>query len=337
MSASRPLPARRTGAVRFLSLLVIAGCVAESPTPPVDHSPSFAQSGGKGPAVKSTVPDSGLRNTTLDVRVLGSGFASGTRAVWALAGDTAFATTRVTTNSTVFVSSTELIANITIAADAPLALFDVVVITLAGKKGIGIEKFAVQESNRYTAVFSDAAGDGLRSDNGNAYVDGSPEYDPNCVHSQRSPGGLFQLRTIAATEACKAVQRPAWRWFAIHLGDGNTLDLDQDGIAEAIEHAPGRLLADDTFAQGATGTMVKLYVFQVNSDGSTEWGAKFELRYRADVVITDLGGERRMLAAPAGNATVDVYNNWRAGKPLGAPIATVQLPFALTLTPLPVP
>ena len=334
MTASRPFPARRTGAVRILSLLVLAGCVAESPTPPADQSPSFAKGGGKGPTVKSTDPDSGLQNTTLDVRVLGSGFDNGTRAVWGLAGDTTFATTRVTTNSTRFVSSGELIANITIAADAPVALFDVVVITLAGKKGIGIEKFAVQESDRYTAVFSDAADDGLRSDDGTAYVDGSPDYGPNCVTSQRFPGGLFQLRTIAATGACKAVQRPGWRWFSIHLGAGNTLDLDQDGVAESIEHAPGRLLADDTFAQGATGTLVKLYVFVVNSDGSTEWNGKFELRYRADVTVTDLGGEGRILEARVGNATVDVYNKWRAGKPLGAPIATLQLPFKLTLTPL---
>ncbi|HJR36463.1 MAG TPA: hypothetical protein VJ817_16015 [Gemmatimonadales bacterium] len=334
MIVSRPFMARRAGTARILSLLLLAGCTAESPTSSVPQVPSFAPGSGGGPSVRSTEPDTGLRNTTLDVRVLGSGFDNGSQAVWALAGDTAFATTRVTVNSTRFVKSGELVANITIAADAPLALFDVVVITLAGKKGIGIEKFAVQDSDRYTAVFGDASADRVRSDDGTAYMDGSPGYDLNCVTSQRFPGGLYQLRTVAATGACKAVQRPGWRWFTFDLGAGNTLDLDQDGTAEPIEQAPGRLLADDTFAQGATGTLGKIYIFIVNPDGSTEWDAKYELRYRADLAVTVLAGGGRLLEASAGTATVDIYNKWRAGKPLGSPIATVDLPFTLTLTPV---
>ena len=331
---SLPSSPRRVDAVRLVTLLALAGCLAESPTSPPTQGPRFARGGGDGPTVRSTEPDSGLRNTTLDVRVLGSGFDNGTEAIWAIAGDTTFAVTKVKTNSTRFVKSGELVANITIAADAPLALYDVVVITLAGKKGIGVEKFAVQDSDRYTAVFGDAPGDGVRSDDGTAYVDGSPTYDPNCVSSQRSPGGLYQLRTIAATGACKAVQRPGWRWLTFDLGAGNTLDLDQDGTAEPVEHAPGRLLADDTFAQGATSTMVRIYVFVVNPDGSTEWDGKWELRYRSEVTVTIPGDGGRILQAASGNATVDIYNKWRAGKPLGPPVATVQLPFTLTLTPV---
>lgn len=333
MIVSRPVMARHAGVARILSFLVLAGCTAEAPTSSVDQAPSFAPGAGGGPSVRSTDPDAGLRNTTIDVRVLGSGFDNGSKAVWALAGDTAFATTRVKVNSTRFVKSGELVASITIAADAPLALFDVVVITLAGKKGIGIEKFAVKDSDRYTAVFGDAPGDRVRSDNGTAYVDGSPSYAPNCVTSQRSSGGVYQLRTIAATDACKAVQRPEWRWFTFDLGAGNTLDLDQDGAAEPIELAPGRLLADNTFAQGATGTNGKIYIFLVNSDGTTEWDTKWELRYRGGLVVTVLAEGGRLLQASAGMATVDIYNKWRAGKPLGSPIATFDLPFSLTLTP----
>jgi probable HAF family extracellular repeat protein len=63
--------------------------------------------------------------------------------VWALNGDTAFATTRVRTNTTAFVSSGELIASITIEGEATLDLYDIVVVTPAGKKGIGIELFEV--------------------------------------------------------------------------------------------------------------------------------------------------------------------------------------------------
>jgi probable HAF family extracellular repeat protein len=110
-------------------------------------SPDLARGGGSGktagPLVTATQPNAAPRATTLDVRVIGSGYDAGSRAVWALNRDTLFTTTRIRTNSTTFVSSTELVANITIEADAAIDLHDVVVITAGGKKGIGLELFAV--------------------------------------------------------------------------------------------------------------------------------------------------------------------------------------------------
>jgi probable HAF family extracellular repeat protein len=96
-----------------------------------------------GPSVTSTDPDTGFRNTTIEVRVFGSGFDQGSKAVWALDGDTAFAKTHIKTNSTSYVSPKELRANITIDSDAPFDSFDVIVLTTNGKKGIGIELFVV--------------------------------------------------------------------------------------------------------------------------------------------------------------------------------------------------
>jgi probable HAF family extracellular repeat protein len=93
--------------------------------------------------VQSTIPESGEVSTTLTVVVNGSGFTAGSRAIWALNGDTTFTVTKIQTNSTTFISSTQLSANITIGNTAPLDLYDVVVITPLGKKGIGIELFAV--------------------------------------------------------------------------------------------------------------------------------------------------------------------------------------------------
>jgi uncharacterized membrane protein len=122
------------------------GCTDNAPTAPAlaPRNAAFAQGGGGGgPKVNSTSPDSGAQNTTLSVRVLGSGYSPGTRAIWALNGDTTFAVTKVKTNSTTFVSSTELLANITISSDASLSLYDVVALTADGKKGIGIECFKV--------------------------------------------------------------------------------------------------------------------------------------------------------------------------------------------------
>lgn len=119
-------------------------CTDNPPTAPTPRNAVFAKgSGGAGPKVSSTDPNSGARNATLVVRVLGSGYGQGTRAVWALKGDTTFAVTKVKTNSTTFVSSTELVANITIQGEASLALYDVVAVTADGKKGIGIEIFTV--------------------------------------------------------------------------------------------------------------------------------------------------------------------------------------------------
>jgi probable HAF family extracellular repeat protein len=139
--------ARYHGAMLGACMLAAAsGCTDTAPTAPVLVARAVASAqgaGGGGPRVSSTSPDSGTQNTTIAVRVLGSGFSQGTRAIWAINGDTTFAVTKVKTNSTTFVSSTELVANITISADASLSLYDVVALTATGKKGIGIECFTV--------------------------------------------------------------------------------------------------------------------------------------------------------------------------------------------------
>ena len=93
-----------------------------------------------GLAVSSTRPAYGDRGTTIDVHVIGSGFASDAQATWLLHG--AADPARVRTNRTTFVSSTELIANITISSDADLAFWDVAV-SSGGKNGVGTEIFEV--------------------------------------------------------------------------------------------------------------------------------------------------------------------------------------------------
>jgi probable HAF family extracellular repeat protein len=119
-------------------------CRADRPVAPSVGDPSFAKGGPTAnPTVTSTTPSSAKRDTTLNVTVTGSGFDQGSRAVWALSGDTTFAKTKVKTNSTSYVSARQLVASITIAADAPVDLYDVVVVTQSGRKGIGIELFAI--------------------------------------------------------------------------------------------------------------------------------------------------------------------------------------------------
>ena len=135
-----PASPLRAGLAALATTVWLLGCSDQ----PVATAPSLAQGGAvKGPTVRETDPSVAPRGITLDVRVVGSGYDQGTAAVWALQGDTAFATTKVRTNSTTFLSSSELRANITIESDASLALYDVVVVTKGGKRGIGVERFEV--------------------------------------------------------------------------------------------------------------------------------------------------------------------------------------------------
>ena len=127
--------------------LIMGGLIAFSActdsAPPSGPSPSriaMAVGGGSGPTVKYTDPDTATVDTTLNVHVFGSGYDQGSRANWAFKG---VVSDKIVTNATVFVSSTELVANITIARNANLGSHDVIVTTSLGKGGIGTELFVV--------------------------------------------------------------------------------------------------------------------------------------------------------------------------------------------------
>ena len=92
------------------------------------------------PTVEEVIPNSGFRGTTLDIRVIGSGYDDGTEVSFEEEGNP---TDGIVTNSTEFVSEGELVANITIAEDAEPGAYDVVVLTTVRKRGIGLEAFIV--------------------------------------------------------------------------------------------------------------------------------------------------------------------------------------------------
>jgi uncharacterized membrane protein len=123
----------------LLALALVSACNEETPTGPVD-TPDAAKA-STGPTITATDPFSAPRDTTLDVRVLGSGFDRGSKAEFALDGVVG---PNIRTNRTSYRTAKELLANITISADAVEALYDVVVTTSSGKKGIGTERFAVE-------------------------------------------------------------------------------------------------------------------------------------------------------------------------------------------------
>jgi hypothetical protein len=130
----------RQGTLTILVLCVLAGC--EMPTSTVREArPSYSRGGSSGQAtVTSTNPTSAQRGTTLDVHILGSGFDPNSKAQWAIDG---VPTGDVVVNSTTYVSSGEVVANVSIASDADITLYDVIVSAVGGKPGIGSELFLV--------------------------------------------------------------------------------------------------------------------------------------------------------------------------------------------------
>ena len=132
--------------------LLVGGCSADGPTG-VDEPALRAAKGGSGqkgsegsggstagPSVTATDPLGAPAGTTLDVRVLGSGFENGSAVEFQLDGQPAPA---LRTNVTRFVSKRELVANLTISSAAAVDLYDVAVTTSRGKRGVGIELFEV--------------------------------------------------------------------------------------------------------------------------------------------------------------------------------------------------
>ena len=165
-TSSVRLPVKgRLLAAAFAALSAIA-CQPDIPTGtalPTDIS--LAQGtggGGVAPTVTSALPSAAFQDTTIDVRVFGSGFSTGAKAAWSLNGDT----TQVLVKSTKVVSANELVAKIAIPTGATAATYDVVVTLSNGKKGVGAEKFEVLLGDPLSsfAFPTDDAGLGLRSD-----------------------------------------------------------------------------------------------------------------------------------------------------------------------------
>ena len=128
----------RLRAVYRLVPLGLAAALACAEPTAGPEGPSFANAAG--PTVTSTQPLEAPRDTTLDVQVNGSGFDNGSKASFELNG---VLDSRVRVNSTRYVKPTQVVANVTIAADAVTDKYDVVVVTSTAKKGIGTDLFTV--------------------------------------------------------------------------------------------------------------------------------------------------------------------------------------------------
>jgi probable HAF family extracellular repeat protein len=117
--------------------LGLTACESDPATSP--DSAEFAVASGE-PVVTVTNPSATIQDTTIDVHVLGSGFDRGSKVEFAIGG---VVEPKLRVNSVKYVRSSDLLANVTVSADAPVARYDVIVTAATGKKGIGTERFAV--------------------------------------------------------------------------------------------------------------------------------------------------------------------------------------------------
>jgi hypothetical protein len=114
---------------------------------PVDPGSLLAAAGGKqtsGPSVTAADPAYGNQGDVAKrVTITGSGFSPGSQAAWERGGVT---DPKVQVLSTEYMSSTQLVATITIADDAAIDLYDISVTALDRKKGIGYMLFEVTQA-----------------------------------------------------------------------------------------------------------------------------------------------------------------------------------------------
>jgi probable HAF family extracellular repeat protein len=123
------------------STLLMIACDAQHAVGPDGQAPSLTKGSGGSLTVASITPDASPRDTTLDIHVFGSGYDRSAQASFLLNG---LPDTLVRTNATKFVSQSEVVANVTVAADAVPDRYDAQVTLSTGKKGIGTELLTVQ-------------------------------------------------------------------------------------------------------------------------------------------------------------------------------------------------
>ena len=254
----------RVSVLPAAAALGILGLACGDPSGP--EAGQVSQAGGQTTVTVTAVdPDSVVQDTTLDIRVKGSGFDRGSIAEFLLNGQL---DPRVRTNSTRYAKSTELVANVTVARDAVPTLYDVRVTTGGGKKGIGTEKLAVLTVNPEIA-FSNGGlwvmnRDGSYKVQLSGLSAGTPSWSPDGDGTAASPyrlaysplgGGRVDVVSIMttsgkpvggtpvtiATNGPGFVAYPDWSPIGgeiLYLRDGSIEIVSEDGATRYVAYTP---------------------------------------------------------------------------------------------------
>jgi len=261
---------RRTSSLWFLLVglaLVLSSCSERIPSDPSDLELRLARNGG-GPTVTATDPSRGEPGQTLDVRVIGSGYAPGSNVSFAIGGVT---TNKIVTNRTTFVSSTEVVANITISQTADLTAYDVIVILSDGKKGIGTEKFLVSYSVLDLGVQSGLSGTQAADVNSSGIVVGRAGngVSPNPTHAMR---WTVTGPTSFVAEDLHPLVQPALLSWANAVNSSGTivgdrqLDSSQKSARPFLLSSSGVVTFLHTLC-GPTETSKQAYTMDINDRG----------------------------------------------------------------------
>jgi IPT/TIG domain. len=176
--------------------------------------PSFAKAIA-GPNVTATNPSYGHDGQVGEsVTISGSGFAPGAQASWEQNGVT---DPNIQVTSTTYISSTQLVATITIAANATIGLYDVAVTNADRKKGIGYSLFEVTTATLLsgTETAYDVNSNGEIA--GRVGVPGAYYYSPvSGLDTLGSPGRAYAIsadgKTVAGGTTNNALNANAYVW-----------------------------------------------------------------------------------------------------------------------------
>jgi hypothetical protein len=335
--------------------IAVAACNGDAAAPFASNSLKVRNAKAPSTAdmsVSSTSPDSATQDTTLDVVINGSGFVAGASANWALAG--VQDPTQVRTNTTTYVSSRKLVANITISASATVAKWDVVVTAAAKKGGIGSEAFAIKvkpnsdTNSRVNYVLANSvnvAPDGATPDVRQSGLigdgrlrDGSSANGGDSEYQSRFCGSTGSIETMTSANGT-----PGNGNLAMQPGNGNVVCVTPryfvatlDGVAT---HVNPLTRVPAIYTLGVGETRVTTASIAPNFSDCTYF--EFDPAYGgSSVVVTRLDdgtGVRKWFVkskSPHVAACAVLY----AGKP-GVKVTgkTYYLPFAFTITEVPYP
>ena len=210
-----------------LFIIMILACGLLS----IDTNVSNAQGQVQVTASDPIAAEQGTIN--LNVKVTGKGFKNGANAKWLVTGTTD--TGGVTVNSTTFVSSTEVTANITVADTASIATFDIQVTNSDGRGGKGTELFKVTAKQAKTA---------------------------QCPPKQPSPIG--DTKCYAAMPGCLDSTFNGVGFIQTHIGDVTRPTVVNDSVVQP----DGKLIVIGSAY--LTSTSRGFLVTRFNADGSLD-------------------------------------------------------------------
>lgn len=289
------------------SALVWMACEAGGGGSPLSVETRFAKGGTAGGRSEITVkradPDTALQGESLQVRVLGSGFDETSSVSFEIDGKPV---NDITVQGTSFVDSTEVVADISVAADARVTRYDIAVQSGKGKKGVGLELFAVKYNgppDQEPLSVTVADGYDVASDGGGSYVDGTQNVQALIVGSDN-----FQLDVKGSGHNGHSRKtNPDDRKVLLTLRDPSTGAVLHTASIDAnvTTSQPDLEGAFRALAVGETMTTRMRFLWQA-SDGSGQWlryGSRCE--YTDGTGWTDDPGSRVTVTAVPGGWTIE--------------------------------